>query len=106
MRDSRVLVSKQINWIELLSNALQIGRTSQFIGHLGITVRLNSIDGSNETVHRELFQLDRSHLILMERLDESTWSCVMKCIRSASVGSRSDDYDAFPKNTSWPLIPF
>ena len=31
-------VSKHINLIDLLSNALQIGRTSQFIGYLGVTV--------------------------------------------------------------------
>ena len=41
LRDSRDLVSKQINLIDLLSNALQIRRTSQFIGILGITVQLN-----------------------------------------------------------------
>ena len=34
-------VSKQINLIDLLLNALQIGRTSQFIGILGVTVRSN-----------------------------------------------------------------
>ena len=50
-------MSKQINWIDLLSNALQIGRTSQFIGHLGVTVRLDLIDGSDETVHRESLRL-------------------------------------------------
>ena len=41
-------MSKQINWIDLLSNALQIERTSQFIGHLGVIVRSNLIDGSDE----------------------------------------------------------
>ena len=46
-------MSKQINFIDLLSTALQIERTSQFIGHLGVTVRLDLIDGSDETVHRE-----------------------------------------------------
>ena len=67
-------MSKQINWIDLLSNALQIGRTSQFIGHLGVTVQLISIDGSDETVHCEPFQLNRGHPILMRRSDESTSS--------------------------------
>ena len=46
-------MSKQINCIDLLSNALQIRRTSQFIGHLGITVRSDLINGSDEMVHRE-----------------------------------------------------
>ena len=46
-------MSKQINWIDLLSNALQMGRTAQFIGHLGVTVRSNLIDGYNETVDRK-----------------------------------------------------
>ena len=49
-------MSNQINNIDLLSNALQIGRTSQFIGHLGVSIRLTSIDGSDETVYHELFQ--------------------------------------------------
>ena len=80
-------MSKQINWIDFLSTALQIGRTSQFIGHLGVTVRLTSIDGSDETVHREPFQLNHSRSILMERSDEATSLCVMKRIRFASVGS-------------------
>ena len=48
-------MSKQINCIDLLSNTLQIGRASQFIGHLGIIVRLDLIDGSDETVHHEPF---------------------------------------------------
>ena len=48
-----MLVSKQINWIDLLSNALQLGRTYQFIGHLGVTVRSDLIDGSGKMVHRE-----------------------------------------------------
>ena len=82
MRDSRRLVSKQINWIDSFSNALQIRRTSQFIGHLGITVQLTSIDGSDGTVHREPFQLNHDRSILMECLDESTWISVMKRIRS------------------------
>ena len=80
-----MLVSKQINWINFLSNALQIGRTSQFIGYLGITVRLSSIDGFDETVHRERFQLNRDRPILMESLDESTWICVMKRIISPTL---------------------
>ena len=42
-------MSKQINYIDLLSNALQIGRTSQFIRHLGVTVRSDLINGSDET---------------------------------------------------------
>ena len=46
-------MSKQINCIDLLLNTLQIERTSQFIGHLGVTVRSVLIDGSDETVHRE-----------------------------------------------------
>ena len=68
-RDSRVLVSKQINWIDFLSNAFEIGRTSQFIQILGVTVRWISIDGLDETVHREPFHLNRGRLILMEGLD-------------------------------------
>ena len=59
-------MSKQINCIDLLSNALQIGRTSQFIGHLGVTVRLDLIDGSDETVHREPFRLNLYRLIADE----------------------------------------
>ena len=41
-------MSKQINCTDLLSNTLQIGRTSQFIGHLGVTVRSDLIDVSDE----------------------------------------------------------
>ena len=52
-RDLRKSVSKQINWIDLLSNALQIRRPSQFIGHLGVPVRSDLIDGFDDTVHPE-----------------------------------------------------
>ena len=69
MQDSSVLVSKQINRIDFLSNALQIGRTSLFIQILGVTVRWISINGSDETVHREPFHLNRGRPILMEGLD-------------------------------------
>ena len=64
-----MLVSKQINWIDLLSNALEIGRTSLFIQILGVIVRWISINGLDETVHREPFHLNRGRLILMEGLD-------------------------------------
>ena len=47
-------MSKQINWIDLPSNGLQIERTSLFVLYLGVTVRSDLIDGSDETVHREL----------------------------------------------------
>ena len=96
-------MSNQINWIDFLLNTLKIGRTSQFIGHLGVTVRLNSINGSDETVHHELFQLNCGHPILMERSDEAMWICIMKHIRCASVGSQSDDRNAFLRVTSRPL---
>ena len=89
-------MSKQINWIDFLSNALQIRRTSLFIGYLGVTVRWTSIDGSDETVHREPFQLNRGRPILMEGLDLIH---VDKCYIThliAVVGSRSDDQDAPP----------
>ena len=79
-------MSKQINWIDLLLNALQIGRTSQFIGHLGVTVRFISIGGSDETVHREPFLLNHDRPILMNRSEESTSSCVMKRINIAAIG--------------------
>ena len=46
-------MSKQIYCIDFLSNGLQIGRTSQFIHHLGVTIRSDLIDGSDETAHRE-----------------------------------------------------
>ena len=62
-------MSIHINWIDSFSNALQIGRTSLFIGYLGITVQWISIDSSDETVHREPFHLNRDRLIFMEGLD-------------------------------------
>ena len=41
-------MSKQINCTDLLSNGLQIRRTSLFILFLGVPVRLDLIDGSEE----------------------------------------------------------
>ena len=67
-----MLVSKQVNWIDLLSNALEIRRTSLFIQILGVTVRLFLINCYDETVNHGPFQLYRSRPILMERSDEST----------------------------------
>ena len=61
-------MSKQINWIDSFSNALQIRRTSLFIGYLGVTVRWISIDGSDETVHHGLFQSYHSRPIIDEAL--------------------------------------
>ena len=52
-------MSKQINWIDLLLNGLQIERTSLFIMYLGVTVRLDLIDGSDGTVHRKPLRLNR-----------------------------------------------
>ena len=62
-------MSQQVNWIDSFLNGLQIGRASCFIGHLGVTVRLTSIDGSDETVHREPFHLNCDRPILMDGLD-------------------------------------
>ena len=78
-------MSKQINWIDLLSNALQIGRTSLLILFLGVTVRWTSIDSSDETVHHEPLHLNCDRSILMERLDQSAWISVRKRITSASL---------------------
>ena len=61
-------MSKKINSIDFLSNALKIGRTSLFILFLGVTVRWISIGGSDETVHREPFQSNRGHGIFDEAL--------------------------------------
>ena len=57
-------MSKQINCIDLLSNGLQIRRTSLFILYLGVTVRLDLIDGFDETVHRELLRLNHCFPII------------------------------------------
>ena len=56
-------MSKQINLIDLLSNALQIGRTSQFIGYFGRNRPIELMNGSDETVHREPLRLSRDHSI-------------------------------------------
>ena len=42
-------MSKQINFIDLLSNTLQIGRTSQFIEILGVTKVLQNRTGQPKT---------------------------------------------------------
>ena len=68
MRDLSVFVPKHINWIDLLLNASEIRRTSLFIQILGITVRWISIDGLDETVHRELFQSNRGRPMFDEAL--------------------------------------
>ena len=61
-------MSKKINLVDLLSNALQIGRTSQFIGILGVTVQLKLINGSNEMVHREVLPLSCNRSIVIGRV--------------------------------------
>ena len=81
-------MSKQINWIDFLSNVLQIRRTSLFIGYLSVTVRWISIDGSDEMVHREPFHLNRGRPIHVDK------RYITHLI--AAVGSRSDDQDAPP----------
>ena len=48
---------------------------------------MKSIDGSDETVHHEAFQLNRSRPTLMERSDEAKSVCVMERINIAAVGS-------------------
>ena len=48
----------------LLLNGLQIGRSSLFILYLGITVRLDLIDGSDEMVHREPLRLNHCRSIV------------------------------------------
>ena len=90
-------MSKQINWINLLSNALQIGRTSLFIHILGVTVRWISIDGSDETVHGEPFHLNRGRPILMEGLDLIHVGERYITHLIAVVASQSDALDAITR---------
>ena len=87
---------KQINWIDSFSNALQIKRTSLFIGYFGVTVRWISIDGSDETVHHELFHLNHGRPFLMEGLDLIHVDKRYITHLIVIVGSRSDDQDAPP----------
>ena len=89
-----MLVSKQTNWIDLLSNALEIERTSLFIQILGVTVRWISNDGLDEMVHRELFHLNHGRLILIEGFDFIHVDKRFITHLIAAVGSRSDDQDA------------
>ena len=90
-------MSKQINWIDSFSNALQIRRTSIFIGYLGITVRWISIDGSDEMVHLEPFHLNHDRSILMEGLDLIHVDKRYKMHLITAVGSQSDALDAPPR---------
>ena len=90
------IVSEGIHWIDLLSNTLEVGRTSIFIHILGVTVRWISIDGSDETVHRELFQSNRGRLIFAEALSYKTHPIT-------PVESRSDGQDIPPHVSSRPL---
>ena len=88
-------MSKQFNYIELLSNALQIGRTSQFIGILGITVW--SI-WSTALMKRSI--ANRYGLVVfvwspMERSDEATCLRIIKRLENTSVRSWSDASNAF-----------
>ena len=46
-------MSKQFNLIELLSNALQMRRTSQFIGDLSVTVDNGALGGPVKSGIRE-----------------------------------------------------
>ena len=95
LRDSRGWVSKQINWIDLLSNVLQIRRTSQFIGHLGVTVWSDLIDGSDETIHREPLWLSHVCRIANGRV---RWCHVCMCYKTretAAVGLWYNAPDAF-----------
>ena len=89
-------MSKQINWIDLLWNALEIRKTSLFIQILGVTVRWISIDDLDELVHHEPFHLNRGRLILMEGLDLIHVDKHFITHLIAAVGSRSDDQDAPP----------
>ena len=88
-------MSKQFNLIESLSNALQIRRTSQFIGYLGVTHRLN-----RSTALMKRLIVNRYHLVPsvgspMEGRDEATSMRVIKRIETVTVGSQSNALDAF-----------
>ena len=88
-------MSKQFNLIELLSNALQIGRTSQFIGILDVTIRLNRSTALMKRLIANRYHQVPSVGSQMDAQDEATSTGIIKRLETVAVGSRSDASYAF-----------
>ena len=58
-RETRRMVSRQLNLIEIQLKCLQMSKNKSFNSNFGRNRPIVSIDGYDETVHRGPFQLSR-----------------------------------------------
>ena len=65
-RETRGMVSRQFNLIEIQLECFTIAKNSSFYSNFGRNRPIVSIDGYNETVHRGPFQISRGRQIVMD----------------------------------------
>ena len=68
-RETRGMVSRQFNLIEIQLECLQMSKNKSFYSNFRRNRPIVSIDGYDETVHRGPFQLSRSRSISIDGSD-------------------------------------
>ena len=68
-RETRGMVSRQFNLIEIQLECLQMSKNKPFYSNFGRNRPIVSIDGYDETVHRGPFQLSPSRPISIDGSD-------------------------------------
>ena len=68
-RETRGMVSRQLNLIEIQLECVTIAKNSSFYSNFGRNRPIVLIDGYDETVHRGPFRLNRHRQIIMDGLD-------------------------------------
>ena len=68
-RETRRMVSRQLNWIEIQLGCLQTMKNILFYRAFGRNRPIVSIDGYDGTVHRGPFQISRGRRIVMDGHD-------------------------------------
>ena len=68
-RDSRGEVSKQIKLLDFQLKCLQSSKNMSFYRVSDCNRPIETIDGYDETVHREPFRLNCNHRIVMDNMD-------------------------------------
>ena len=68
-RETRGMVSRQFNLIEIQLECLQMSKNKSFYSNFGRNRPIVSIDGYNESVHCRPFQLSHDRRIVMDGHD-------------------------------------
>ena len=102
-REMRERVSRQFNWIEILTRMLRIVKNTSFYRLLGRNRPIETIDYYDETSTMDLFGKYRGRRIEDEASGCDPRICVIKCLESRPLDLHPTSR-CFPRDLIWTVI--